>query len=379
MKKMLYFWCFASSARFGAAMVMVGFLAGCQSDSAGKSVGERVVEAKFLARLDTNRQPLEMDSGRWGSALYFAIKPTARDLYADDFNSSTYEITDGQTTILAGAFETEPYTGRVIIKHAEAKETPRLLAQIHGGRLVNTGTITDAAGQRRTEIKYDEGGNPKRTQEWDANGTLTASIDHQTETTTETTTETEGGTPTPTSSTNPNLPAKYLEFSQVEIRGWLVFDKSEMCSPYDGALVAFHDKAKQQLARVENYSGGKPEGKSIWWHPNDQIHYKADYVNGEPEGLATWWRSDGTKEYEATWQDGNLIRATTWDAGGQENGKVLGKVLNGNGTLIFLHADGSKRLKAVYVDGALSDEHWWDEEGNVLPNAPTFFRVERPR
>jgi hypothetical protein len=370
MKKMLYFWCFASSARFGAAMAMVAFLAGCQSDSAGKSVGERVVEAKFLARLDTNRQPLEMDSGRWGSALYFAIKPTARDLYADDFNSSTYEITDGQTTILAGAFETEPYTGRVIIKHAEAKGTPRLLAQIRGGRLVNTGTITDAAGQRRTEIKYDERGNPKRTQEWDANGTLTASIDHQTETTT----EPGGGTPTPTPSTNPNLPAKYLEFSQVEIRGWLVFDKSEMFFPYDGALVGFHDKAKLQLARVEHYSGGKPAGKITWWHPNGEKHYEANYVDGEPDGLATWTRSDGSTEHEAFWQDAKLARATTWDLADVENGKVL----NGNGTLVFLHPDGSKRQEAIYADGELSDEHWWDEEGNALPNAPTFFRVERP-
>jgi antitoxin component YwqK of YwqJK toxin-antitoxin module len=371
MKKILQFGCFASSVRFGAVVAMVAFLAGCQSDSAGKSVGNRTVEAKFLARLDINRQPLEMDSVEWGSALYFAVKPTARDLYAEDFNSSTYEITDGQTTILAGAFEPEPYTGRVIIKHAEANGAPRLLAQIREGRLVNTGTVTDAAGQRRTEIKYDERGNPKRTQEWDANGTLTASIDHQTGATT----VPGGGTPTP--STNPNLPAKYLEYSQVEIRGWLVFDKSEMFFPYDGALVGFHDKAKLQLARVENYSGGKPEGKVTWWHPNGQKHFEADYVDGEPDGLATWWRSDGSTEHEAFWQDAKpkLARATTWDLADAENGKVL----NGNGTLVFLHPDGSKRQEAIYTDGALSDEHWWDEEGNALPNAPTFFRVERPR
>jgi hypothetical protein len=372
MKKILLFGCFASSVRFGAVVAMVAFLAGCQSDSAGKSVGNRTVEAKFLARLDINRQPLEMDSVEWGSALYFAVKPTARDLYAEDFSSSTYEITDGQTTILAGAFETEPYTGRVIIKHAEAKETPRLLAQIRGGRLVNTGTITDAAGQRRTEIKYDERGNPKRTQEWDTNGTLIASVDHQAGAITP---EPGDGTSPNTPTANPNLPEQYLEFGKVEIRGWLVFDKSEMFFPYDGALVAFHDKAKQQLARVEHFSRGKPSGKVAWWHPNGQKHYEADYVNGEPDGSATWWRSNGTEEYNATWQDGKLIGATTWDDAGQENGSAP----NGNGTLIFLHADGSKRQEAVYTDGVLSDEHWWDEEGNELPKAHTLFRVERPR
>ena len=342
-------------------------LAGCQSNHDSK----RVLEAKFLARLDINRQPLEIDSTEWDSALYFAVKPTARDHYADDFNSSTYQIADGQTTMLAGAFEPEPYTGRIIIKHADG--ATRLLAHISKGRLVRTATITDADGQRRTAIDYDDRGTAKRTQEWDTNGTLIASVDHQAGATTP---EPGGGTSTNTPPTNPNLPAKYLEFGKVEIRGWLVFEKSATPFPVEGFLVEFHDKAKQQLARVEHFVGGQPDGKVTWWHPNSQKHYEADYVNGEPEGLATWWRSDGTEEHEAIWQDGKLIRSTTWDAAGTENDK---KVLNGNGTLIFLHADGSKRLEAVYVDGALADEHWWDEEGNELPKAPTFFRVERPR
>ena len=367
MKKMLNFCCFSKLSQFGIGAVLAVCMAGCSSPP--QSVGDRKVEAKFLARLDINRLPVEMDNIEWGTALYFAIKPTARNLYAIDFNSSTYEITDGQTTILAGAYEAEPYTGAVIINHAEG-EQPRLFAQILKGRLVNTATLTDAYGQRRAAIDYDRG-NPKRTQEWDANGTMTASIDHQAGATT----EPDGGTPTPTPSTNPNLPAKFLEFSQVEIRGWLVFDKSEMFFPYDGALVGFHDKAKLQLARVENYSGGKPEGKVTWWHPNGQKHFEADYVDGEPDGLATWWRSNGSTEHEAFWQDAKLARATTWDLVGTEDGKVL----NGNGTLVFLHPDGSKRQETIYADSELSDEHWWDEKGKPLPKAPTFFRMERPR
>ncbi len=373
MKKMPNDSWFAGSLRVGSFAAVVAAmmaLAGCQSDSAGKDVGERMVEAKFLARLDINRLPLDIDSAEWDSALYFAVKSTARDHYADDFNSSTYQIADGQTTILAGAFETEPFTGRITLNHGDGTE--HLLAHVFKGRLVNTATITDATGQRRTTIAYDDRGSAKQTQEWDANGTMTTSIDHQAGTTTDPV----GGTPTPpTPTTNPNLPAKFLEFSQVEIRGWLVFDKSEMFFPYDGALVAFHDQAKKQLARVENFSGGKPVGKITWWHPNGQIHFEADYVDGEPEGLATWWRSDGSMEYQAFWHDAKLTRATTWDLAETENGKVL----NGTGTLIFLHADGSKRQEAIYADGALSDEHWWDDEGNALPNAPTFFRVDRPR
>ena len=352
----------AGSFCLGAMLV----LGGCKSNPESN----RVVEAKFLARLDINRQPLEMDSAEWGSALYFAVKPTARDHYADDFNSSTYQIADGQTTILAGAFETEPYSGRIIIKHADG--ATRLLAHINKGRLVHTATITDADGQRRTAIDYDDRGTAKHTQEWDTDGTLITSIDHQAGVTTP---EPGDGTSPNTPPANSNLPEQYLEFSKVEIRGWLVFDKSEMFFPYDGALVAFHDKAKQQLARVENFSGGKPSGKVAWWHPNGQKHYEADYVDGEPDGLTTWWRSDGSTEHEAFWQDGTMVRATTWDAAEQENGKVL----NGSGKLIFLHPDGSKRQEASYSDGVLSDESWWDEEGNTLPNAPTFFRVERPR
>ena len=309
MKIMLNFGCFAKLPQFGLGAVLVLCLAGCGSPS--QSVGDRVLEAKYLARLDINRQPLEMDNAEWGTALYFAIKPTARDLYADDFNSSTYEIANGQTVILAGAYEDEPYTGRITLKHSNGTE--RLLAHIFKGRLVNTATLTDVDGQRRASIDYDRRGYPKHTREWDANGTLTASVDHQTGTTTE-----PGGGTSPTLPTNPNLPATYLEFSQVEIRGWLVFDQSEMFFPYDGALVSFHDKAKQQLARVENYAGGKPVGKVTWWHPNGQKHFESDYVDGEPDGLATWWRSDGSTEHEAFWQDAKLARATTWDLAGTD-------------------------------------------------------------
>ena len=125
MKKMMYFGCFASSARFGAVVVIAAFLAGCKSDSAGKNVGERVLEAKFLTRLDKNRQLVEIDSPDWDEARYYAVKPTTHFVikpevrFGDDFNSSTYQIADGQTIILAGAYETEPYTGRVIINVSE--------------------------------------------------------------------------------------------------------------------------------------------------------------------------------------------------------------------------------------------------------------------
>jgi hypothetical protein len=367
MKKMLNFCCFSKLSQFGIGAVLAVCMAGCSSPP--QSVGDRKVEAKFLARLDINRLPVEMDNIEWGTSLYFAIKPTARNLYAVDFNSSTYEITDGQTTILAGAYETEPYTGAVIINHAEG-EQPHLFAQILKGRLVNTATLTDAYGQRRAAIDYDRG-NPKRTQEWDANGTMTASIDHQAGTTTP---EPGGGTSTNTPPTNPNLPAKYLEFGKVEIRGWRVFEKSETDEPYQGCLVEFHDKAKLQLARVEHFVGGQPDGKVTWWHPNGQKHYEADYVNGEPDGLAAWWRSDGSPEYEADWQDAKLARATTWDLAGDENGKVR----NGSGKLKFWWPDGSRHLEASYSDGVLSDESWWDEEGNTLPKAPKLFRIERP-
>ena len=367
MEKILKNGLFVGSIAIGWVMVLA--LAGCKSGDT-KDVGEREVEAKFLARLDINRQPLAIDSAEWDSALYFAVKRTARNFRADDFNSSTYEIADGQTSILPGAFESEPYTGRVIILGAAAGSEPRLFAQIYKGRLVNTATVRDDAGQRRTRVEFDSTGNAKLTEQWDANGTRIATVDHQAGTTTQ-----PGGGVTNALPVNPNFPAQYLEFSQVEIRGWLVFDKKEMFFPYDGALVQFHDDAKKQLARVENFASGKPEGKVTWWHPNGQKHFEADYADGEPDGLATWWRSDGSIEHEAFWQDAKLARATTWDAAGAENGKVL----NGNGTLVFLHPDGSKRQETTYTDGELSAERWWDKEGTELPKAPTFYRVERPR
>jgi len=370
MKKLLYFGCFAWPARFGAGAVAVLLtVAGCQSGSKKShfSRGYRDIEAQYLARLDINRQALPIDSPEWDSALYFAMKPNSRDYYADDFNSSTYQVADGKASLLPEAYEEEPYTGRVIIKHSNGD--PHLVAYIRRGRFVETATVTDETGQQRTELKYDDRGTALKTQQWDANGTLVEVIDHQAGTTS----VTPGGPGT--TPANPNLPAKFIEFDQVEVRGWLMYDKSEEFFSYTGAIVAFHDSAKTKLARVESYAQGIPEGKSTWWHANGQKQFEADYVQGEPDGLATWWRSDGSPEHEAFWQDGTLARATTWDTDGQENGKVL----SGNGTLVFLHPDGTKRQETIYTDGKLTDEHWWDETGKELPNAPSFFRVERPR
>lgn len=369
MKNKLNFACFVSFVPKWVVALGAVFWVGCQSSSDGEFKGAREVEAKHLARLDdrpaNGGQVLTIDSPDWGTALYYALKRTSRNLNDDDFNASTYQVANDVTTILPSAFEEEPFTGRVVVKHENGK--PRLMAYMRSGILVKTGTITDEEGQKRTAIDYDSSGRPVQTREWDANGTLISTVDHQPTTTTT-------NTP-PVAPANPNLPAEYKEFDAVEVRGWLVYEKTDMFFAYTGALVAFHDADRKNLARVEHYVDGKPEGKATWWHANGQKHYEATYADGEPEGLITWWRSDGSTEHEAFWQDGKLARATTWDADNQENGKVL----NGNGTLLWLHPDGAKRMEAIYTDGKLSDENWWDKDGNTLPKVPTFYRVERPR
>jgi len=97
--------------------------------------------------------------------------------------------------------------------------------------------------------------------------------------------------------------------------------------------------------------------------------FEAEYVKGEPHGIMRWYRENGSVEYEGVWQDNKLVRATTWTANDQQNGQVL----DGTGTLIYLHANGQKRLEETFTDGKNTKKLFWDENGNpVEPVEPKY-------
>ena len=87
----------------------------------------RQMEAQYLARLDETRQVIPAplgdgipgDTTNWDNALYYAIRPEARSVRAENFDPSTYavDLDMGTVEILETAYEAEPFTGTVIVNH----------------------------------------------------------------------------------------------------------------------------------------------------------------------------------------------------------------------------------------------------------------------
>ena len=69
------------------------------------------------------------------------------------------------------------------------------------------------------------------------------------------------------------------------------------------------------------------------------------------------------------------MRATTWTASNQQNGQVL----DGTGTLIYLHPNGQKRLEETYAEGGLTATQWWDDQGNAVESVDPSFIPPIPR
>ncbi|MDP7010204.1 MAG: hypothetical protein QF685_02395, partial [Verrucomicrobiota bacterium] len=134
----------------------------------------REVEAQYLARLDENRQIVPIiNSPNWDGSRYYAIRPEARKIRDPNFDSLAYsvDLDAGTVEILDAAYETEPFTGTVIVKHPNS-EQQRLVAYVNRGIMVETGSLWDSSGTKRLRNVYDENGTLRESCNFDVNGTL---------------------------------------------------------------------------------------------------------------------------------------------------------------------------------------------------------------
>ena len=163
-------------------------------------------------------------------------------------------------------------------------------------------------------------------------------------------------------STNPTKDNVPLIHDKHDLDKQVPGDVTTDAFPFTGTVLEFYDKDRKLKKREESIVEGVHSGISAWWHKNGGKRFEAEFLKGVPQGRTVWYREDGSMEYNGEWQDNMLLRATTWDT----NDKQTGQVLNGLGTLIYLHPNGQKRLEETYTDGTLSKTKWWDEEGNTV-------------
>jgi hypothetical protein len=139
------------------------------------------MEAQYLARLDETRQVIPAplgdaipdDTTNWDSALYYAIRPEARNVRAENFDSSTYAVDLDISTvvILETAYEADPFTGTVMVNHPN-NGGYRLVAYVNRGVMVETGSLWDSNGTKHLRHKYDANGTLRESGNFDVNGTL---------------------------------------------------------------------------------------------------------------------------------------------------------------------------------------------------------------
>ena len=395
----------------------------------------RQVEAQYLVRLDGNRQVIgDMNSTEWVGALYYAIRPEARNVRDSNFDSSTYavDLDAGTVEILDTAYEEEPFTGTVIVKPPNS-EYYRLIAYINRGIMVENGSKWDENGTERLRNQYDETGLLLESRIFDENGTLTRTgIYDENGTLSEYHNYDENGTIRLTSLYDENGRVRedhayydngivsqrriYGEDGSIETRQIfnkkgkrdiykegsifvsdvqikivrlnlhsnptqdsvpLIYDRHELATQefpfaFTGKVFEFYDGKRTHQKREESISNGVYHGTSTWWHKSGTKQFEAEFVKGEPQGITKWYREDGSIEYEGDWQDNKLMRATTWTASDQQNGQVL----DGTGTLIYLHPNGQKRLEETYAEGELTATQWWDDQGNpVVSVEPKFIPI----
>ena len=380
----------------------------------------RIIAPEYLARLDENHQivaepdPVNIPTDStpsgslsqkdmWDTSLYYAIKKTSqdfgylpdqvKDLAAENVGALTYEIdtNSGSVRVLPEAFESEPYTGRVILQKEENVRT--LVAFINKGRLTEVGTLWDSNGtQLLARNQYDELGFMERAKEWDENGTLIAQ---------------KSPTEPDPSGVQP-LPEGAILASQSQVRGEFIYKSADDAkieklesqieestepaertrlegellslqlaagTPFTGTVVEFWDEKRTQKKREEPVQVGKHNGTVTWWYENGKTQFEAEYLKGVPQGRTAWSREDGSLEYEGFWENDKLLRATTWDATSQKTGEVTA----GNGTLVYFHLNGEKRLEETFANGDLTDTKWWDDEGNEVESASPSFIPAPPK
>ena len=378
----------------------------------------RQIEAQYLARLDETRQviPAPMGDGipgdttNWDNALYYAIRPEARNVRSENFDPSTYvvDLDIGTVEILDTAYEAEPFTGTVIVNHPN-NGGYRLIAYVNRGIMVETGSLWDLNGTKQLRHKYDENGILRESSNFDENGALArAGIYDEHGTLNEYRNYDENGTLRLTSFYDENGRVKedhiyhdngiisqrrtYGEDGNIETnqffdekgkrdihkegnilvsdvkikivrlnlypnpaqdRVMLIYDQHELANEkfpiyFTGTVLGFYDKEYKIKWRQEEIKNGMHDGKSIWWYKNGTKQFEAEYVKGEPQGITKWYREDGYVEYEGDWQDNKLMRATTWDTSGQS---IHRQPVDKEGKLIVGVNGKPKIIKSIVSDG----------------------------
>ena len=375
-------------------------------------------EAQYLARLDSDRQViLDMNSTEWGGAKYHAMRPEVRNVSDSNFDSLAYavDLDAGTVEILPEAYETEPFTGTVIVKHPNKEQ--RLVAYVNQGIMAETGSLWDLNGTKRLRNKYDENGTLRESGAFDGKGTFAhATIYDENGTLGELRNYDENGTLRLSSFYDEEGSVKedhiyydsgivsqrriYEEDGSVETNQFfdeqgkrdirkegsilisdvrikivrlnlypnptkdsvmLIYDQDELANQefpfaFNGTVVEFYDAEFKKPKRREEISGGLYDGKSIWWHENGKKQFEATFAKGVPQGKISWSRKDGTREYEGEWEEDQLVRANTFDT----NDSPIGEgVIGGNGTLIYFHSNGKKRMEETSSIGTLWADHRW--------------------
>ena len=403
----------------------------------------RQEEAQYLARLDSDRQVImDMNSTEWGGAKYHAMRPEARNVRDSNFDSLAYaiDLDAGTVEILPAAYEAEPYTGTVIVKHTNNEQ--RLVAYVNQGIMAETGSLWDLNGTKRLRNKYDENGTLRESGTFDGEGTFArATIYDAKGTLGEFRNYDENGTLRLSSFYDEEGSVKedhiyydsgivsqrriYEEDGSVETNQFfdeqgkrdirkegsilisdvrikivrlnlypnptkdsvmLIYDQDELANQefpfaFTGKVLEFYDEERKIKKRQEEIKEGLYDGISIWWHKNGNKQFEAEFVKGVLQGRTAWYREDGSVEYEGEWKDSKLASASTWNINGQQ---IVGDdgqtnlVIDGEGKLIYLHPNGQKRLEETYADGKLTENKFWDEEGNPVESVdPSFIPAFR--
>ena len=403
----------------------------------------RQEEAQHLARLDSDRQViLDMNSTEWGGAKYHAMRTEVRNVRDSNFDSLAYavDLDAGTVEILPVAYEAEPFTGTVIVKHPNNEQ--RLVAYVNQGIMAETGSLWDLNGTKRLRNKYDENGTLRESGTFDGEGTFArATIYDANGTLGEFRNYDENGTLRLSSFLDENGSVKedhiyydsgivsqrriYEEDGSVETNQFfdeqgkrdirkegsilisdvrikivrlnlypnptkdsvmLIYDQDELANQefpfaFTGKVLEFYDEERKIKKRQEEIKEGLYDGISIWWHKNGTKQFEAEFVKGVLQGSTAWYRKDGSVEYEGEWKDSKLASASTWNINGQQ---IVGDdgqtslVIDGEGKLIYLHPNGQKRLEETYADGKLTENKFWDEEGNPVESVdPSFIPAFR--
>ncbi len=391
----------------------------------------REIEAQYLARLDENRQVVPIiDSPNWDNSRYYAIRPEARKVRDPNFDSLAYavDLDAGTVEILDVAYETEPFTGTVIVKHPNS-EQQRLVAYVNRGIMVETGSLWDSNGTKQLRNVYDENGTLRESCNFDVNGTLSlCRIYDENGTQDEVRNYRENGALRLSSFYDENGSVKediayysrgivsrrrtYKEDGSIDDTQF--FDeKGKRDIRKEGSILVSDVRIK--IVRLNLYPNptqdnvpqifdqreldkeipGDPSTFAFAFTGKVLEFYGAEYKikkrqeeikNGVHDGKSIWWHSNGKKRFEAEYVKGVPQGRTAWyredgsmeyEGDWQDNKLVrattwdasdqeTGQVLDGTGELIYLHSNGGKRLKETYTDGDLTETEWWDEQGNQV-------------